>query len=75
MDKRVHGSPSGPHGGPIGPPPFRSRYKLHGMIAAVAIMWLDFAYIYHGLIASDPGIVSAGMAVMVAAAAIAYYFG
>jgi hypothetical protein len=38
-------------------------------------MWLDFAYIYHGLVANDPAAVSAGMAVMFAAAAAAYYFG
>lgn len=60
---------------PLKPPSFRSRYKLQGMIAAVVVMWLDFAYIYHGLIAGDPGTVGAGMAVMLAAAAMAYYFG
>jgi hypothetical protein len=60
---------------PIRPQPFARRYKLQGMIAAVVLMWLDFAYIYHGLITDDAGAVSAGMAVMAAAAAIAYYFG
>jgi hypothetical protein len=45
------------------------------MIAAVVMMWLDFAFIYQGLISNDPGIVSAGMIVMFAAAATAYYFG
>jgi hypothetical protein len=60
---------------PIRPQPFRRRYKLHGMIAAVVLMWLDFAYIYHGLITEDAVAVNAGLAVMGAAAAIAYYFG
>lgn len=60
---------------PVRPQPFKSRYKLPGMIAAVILMWLDFAWVYHGLVTGDPGTVSAGMAVMVAAAAIAYYFG
>jgi hypothetical protein len=57
------------------PQPFRRRYKLQGMIAAVVVMWLDFAYIYHGLITEDAVAVSIGLAVMGAAAAIAYYFG
>lgn len=56
-------------------PSFKSRYRLQGIIAAVALMWLDFAYIYHGLITNDPGTISAGMVVMFAAAATAYYFG
>jgi hypothetical protein len=60
---------------PVRSPSFKSRYKLQGMIAAVVMMWLDFAYIYHGLITNDPGTVSAGMIVMFAAAATAYYFG
>ena len=60
---------------PVGPLPFKRRYKLQGMIAAVVLMWLDFAYIYHGLITDNAGAVSAGMAVMAAAAAVAYYFG
>jgi hypothetical protein len=55
--------------------PFKSRYKLHGMVTSVVVMWLDYALIYHGLIANDLGIVSAGMIVMLAAAAVAYYFG
>jgi hypothetical protein len=54
---------------------FKSRYKLQGMIAAVVMMWLDFAYIHHGLMINDPGVLSAGMIVMFAAAATAYYFG
>jgi hypothetical protein len=45
------------------------------MIAAVAAMWLDFAYIYHGLVTDDLAAVSAGMVCMLAAAATAYYFG
>jgi hypothetical protein len=64
-----------PSPGAARPPSFKSRYKLQGMIAAVVMMWLDFAYIYHGLIGNDPGIVSAGMIVMFAAVATAYYFG
>lgn len=64
-----------PSPGAARPPAFKSRYKLQGMIAAVVMMWLDFAYIYHGLIGNDPGIVSAGMIVMFAAVATAYYFG
>jgi hypothetical protein len=57
------------------PQSFKSRYKLQGMIAAVILMWLDFAYIHHGLVTGDPGTVSAGMVAMFAAAATAYYFG
>jgi hypothetical protein len=64
-----------PSAGPVKSPSFKSRYRLQGMIAAVVMMWLDFAFIYHGLISNDPGIVSAGMIVMFAAAATAYYFG
>ena len=60
---------------PVSSPPFKSRYKLQGVIAAVVMMWLDFAYIYSGLIANDPSTVSAGMIVMFFAAATAYYFG
>jgi hypothetical protein len=56
-------------------PTFKSRYKLHGMIAAVVMMWLDFAYVYHGLISHDPAALSAGMIAMFAAAGTAYYFG
>lgn len=60
---------------PVRPQPFKSRYKLHGMIGAVVLMWLDFAYIYHGLVTGDLGAVSAGMVVMLGAAGAAYYFG
>ena len=60
---------------PVSSPSFKSRYKLQGMIGAVVLMWLDFAYIYHGLITTDPGAVSAGMVVMLGAAGAAYYFG
>jgi hypothetical protein len=60
---------------PVRSPSFKSRYKLQGIIAAVVMMWLDFAYIYHGLITNDLGTVTAGMIVMFAAAATAYYFG
>jgi hypothetical protein len=60
---------------PVRSPSFKSRYKLQGMTAAVVMMWLDFAYIYHGLIINDLGTVSAGMIVMIAAAGTAYYFG
>jgi hypothetical protein len=56
-------------------PSFKSRYKLHGIIASVVVMWLDYALIHHGLVANDLGIVSAGMIIMLAAAAVAYYFG
>jgi hypothetical protein len=45
------------------------------MIAAVVVMWLDFAYVHHGLVTNDPGTVSAGMVIMLGAAAAAYYFG
>jgi hypothetical protein len=38
-------------------------------------MWLDYALIHHGLVANDLGIVSVGMIIMLAAAAVAYYFG
>jgi hypothetical protein len=54
---------------------FKSRYKLHGIITTVVVMWLDYALIHHGLVANDLGIVSAGMIIMLAAAAGAYYFG
>jgi hypothetical protein len=54
---------------------FKSRYKLPGVITAVAVMWLDFALIYRGLVADDLGIVSAGMIIMLGATAVAYYFG
>jgi hypothetical protein len=54
---------------------FKSRYKLHGIITSVVVMWLDYALIHHGLVANDLGIVSAGMMIMLAAAAIAFYFG
>ena len=64
-----------PSSQPVGPQPFKSRYKLHGMIGAVVLMWLDFAYIYHGLVTDDLGAMSAGMVVMLAAAGAAYYFG
>jgi hypothetical protein len=45
------------------------------MIGAVVLMWLDFAYVYHGLVTGDLGAMSAGMVVMLAAAGAAYYFG
>jgi hypothetical protein len=45
------------------------------MIAAVVLMWLDYALIHHGLTADVPGAVSGGMAIMLAAAVVAYYFG
>jgi len=54
---------------------FKSRYKLHGVITAVVVMWLDFVLIYRGLVADDLGIVSAGMIIMLGATAVAYYFG
>jgi hypothetical protein len=57
------------------PPSFKSRYKMQGVIAAVVMMWLDFAYIYNGLITNDASTVSVGMIVMFFAAATAYYFG
>jgi hypothetical protein len=59
----------------VKPQPFRSRYKLQGTIGAIVLMWLDFAYIYQGLLNGDLAAVSAGMVVMLAAAAVAYYFG
>ena len=68
-----------------GPPPasshagkaqsFKSRYKLAGMIGAVAVMWLDFALIYRGLVADDAAVLAAGMVIMLGGAAAAYYFG
>lgn len=64
-----------PPPGPGKPQAFKRRYKLQGMIAAVVLMWLDFAYIHYGLVTGDPGTVSAGMVVMLAASATAYYFG
>jgi hypothetical protein len=54
---------------------FKSRYKLHGVITTVVVMWLDYALIYHGLVANDLGIVTAGMLIMLGATAVAYYFG
>jgi hypothetical protein len=60
---------------PVRPIPFKSRYKLQGMIAAVVMMWLDFAYIHHGLVTGDPVTVSTGMVLMFVAVATAYYFG
>ena len=60
---------------PVPPPSFKRRYKLQGMMAAVVLMWLDFAYLHQALIAGEAGALSAGMAVMAGAAAIAYYFG
>jgi hypothetical protein len=59
----------------VKPASFKQIFKLHGMILAVVLMWLDYALIHHGLIANVPGAVSGGMVVMLAAAAIAYYFG
>lgn len=56
-------------------PSFKRQYKLQGMIAGVAIMWLDFAVIYRGLVNGDAGLITAGMAVMLGGAAVAYYFG
>lgn len=54
---------------------FKNRYKLQGMIAAVVLMWLDFAYLYNGLVNNDPVTTTVGMVVMFGAAAAAYYFG
>lgn len=45
------------------------------MITAVGLMWLDYAIIYHGLVANDPVAVSAGMILMLAAVAVAFFFG
>lgn len=70
-----HADAQAPSPGPARPPSFKSRYKLQGVIAAVVMMWLDFAYIYSGLITDDPGTVGAGMVVMFFAAATAYCFG
>ena len=64
-----------PSPGPVTPQSFKRRYKLQGMIGAVALMWVDFAYVYHGLVTNDLGAVSAGMVVMLAGAGAAYYFG
>lgn len=61
--------------GPVRPPSFKTRYKLQGMIAAVALMWLDFAYLHHGLMTGDAGALGAGLAIMAGAASTAYYFG
>jgi hypothetical protein len=69
------GDAQAPPPAPFKPRSFKSTYRLQGTIAAVVLMWLDFAYIYHGLITSDPGAVAAGMLVMLGAAAMAYYFG
>lgn len=54
---------------------FKSRYRLHGIITSVVVMWLDYVLIHQGLVANDSGMVSAGMVIMLAAAAVAYYFG
>jgi hypothetical protein len=54
---------------------FKQKFKLHGMIAAVVVMWLDYVLIHYGLSANVPGAVSGGMVIMLAAAVIAYYFG
>jgi len=55
--------------------PFKQKFKLHGMIATVVVMWLAYVLIHHGLIADVPQAVNWGMVVMIAAAAAAYYFG
>jgi len=57
------------------PASFKQRFKLHGMIAAVIVMWLDYVLIHYGLNANDPTAVGAGMVIMILAGAIAYYFG
>jgi hypothetical protein len=54
---------------------FKQKYKLQGMIAAVALMWADYALIHYGLTSSAPELVSAGMGLMFGAAILAYYFG
>ncbi|MGE0812355.1 MAG: hypothetical protein AB7O28_00610 [Vicinamibacterales bacterium] len=56
-------------------PSFKRQYKLQGMIAGVAIMWVDYALIYRGLVAGDTTLITAGMIVMLGGAAVAYYFG
>jgi len=54
---------------------FRKKYKTQGVIAAIALMWLDFGLIYHGLSTSDPVATAAGMIVMIAAVAVGFFFG
>jgi hypothetical protein len=56
-------------------PQFKAKYKLHGMIASVAVMWLAYAVIHHGLTTNNSAVVSAGMAVLIVTVGVAYYFG
>jgi hypothetical protein len=54
---------------------FKQKFKLPGMIVAVAMMWLDYVLIYHGLTADVSSALNGGMVIMLAAAVVAYYFG
>jgi len=54
---------------------FKSQYKLHGIITSVALIWLDFALIYHGLAADDLAAVGGGMVIMIVAVGVGYFFG
>lgn len=57
------------------PQPFKKKYKLEGMVASVIVMWLDYGFIYNGLVNSDVTQMSIGMVIMLIGAGIAYYFG
>ncbi|WP_227765406.1 hypothetical protein [Zhaonella formicivorans] len=54
---------------------FKKKYKLQGLVTSVILMWLDFIVIYLGLINGNSALMAGGMAVMLGATAIAYYFG
>jgi hypothetical protein len=56
-------------------PSFKAKYKLHGIITSVVIMWLDYALIHNGLTHNDPMAIGAGMAIMVLAVGIGFFFG
>ena len=60
---------------PAQAPSFRKTYKAQGIIAAVALMWLDYGLTYHGLSTNDPVVMGAGMIIMIAAVAIGFLFG
>ncbi|MDA1186030.1 MAG: hypothetical protein O2930_15485 [Acidobacteria bacterium] len=56
-------------------PSFKARYKLQGILTAVASLWISYAMIHNGLTSADPSVLSGGLAAAVVAAAVAYYFG
>ena len=60
---------------PTETPSFRKRYRTQGILAAVALMWLDYGLTYHGLSTNDPLVMGVGMVLMVAAVSVGYVFG